>query len=262
MGKQSKWLLVVLLFQTEFAWSNNARIFSVNEPPANYINSLGEADGYVVDIMKALQKKVGNNSIIEFVPEARALRFMETKPNALMFSLSKTAERNNNYHWIGQVMSKKWQVYSLNTANIEVNNLAQLKQMSIIGLVRGDVREEWLLDQDFTNLHSVTQHSQNIQRLLMGRVPVIVYEKQGLHYLCKEMNIDISLFKSIYTIEESPVFIVMSKSSTVEQVKPWQEAFEQLREEGEIERIATLWQAKLAHEYAIESEISQEVLVF
>jgi ABC-type amino acid transport substrate-binding protein len=150
----------------------------------------------------------------------------------------------------------------LNTFDIDISSLEQMKKLSKIGLVRGDVREEWLLEQNFTNLHSVTQHSQNIERLLMGRVPVIVYEKQGLYYLCKKLNIDVSLFKPVYAINESKVFIVMSKKTSPEKVKIWKEAFLQLKTEGEIKRISLVWQAKLRKEFNIESKISQEILVF
>ncbi len=255
-------LILVMALAGQFVQAEVFRIFTVNEPPANYINSSGEPDGYVVDIVKAMQKKTGDKSTIEFLPEARALKAIEVSPDILFFSLSKTPERSGNFHWVAKVMSKKWQVYALKKSEISIDNLEQLKKLSEIGTVRGDVREEWLVNHKFTNLHSVTQHSQNIQRLLAGRIPAIVYEKQGLFYLCKEMNIDVAVFESVYTINESDVFITLSKKTSLDKVHLWQEAFEQLKKTGEIEKISLAWQAKLKKEFNITTEISQGVLVF
>lgn len=246
----------------EVAIAQDVQVFTVNEPPANYINGAGAAEGYVVDIVNLLQKKVGNRSKVIFLPEARALEMVKETPNVLFFSLSKTVPREENYHWIGQVMSKKWQVYALESNDITINNLRDLENLYSIGIVRGDVREEWLQSQNFTNLHSVTQHNQNILRLLMGRVPVIVYEEQGLAYFSHEMGIDFTLFKPVYTLRQSAVYIVMSKATPTHIVKLWQDAFEQLTQSGEIKKISLAWQQKLKQEFNISSEISKGILFF
>jgi len=255
-------LFLLVLFFPCFVFASEFRILSVNEPPANYINRAGVPDGYVVDIIKAVQKEVGDNTEIEFIPEARALNIMQSTANTLLFSLSKTKYRENIYLWLGQVMSKKWDAYSLKTSNLKIENIKQLKNLPMIGVVRGDVREECLLNNDFTNLYSVTTHRQNVQRLLMGRVSTIIYEKQGLKYICQELGIDSTLFQSIYTINFSPVFIAVSKGTHSTTFDAWQKAFNKLMSNGEIEKISLNWQHKLWNDFLIESELVEGILHF
>lgn len=253
-------LLSLLLFRVVYA--NDLKVISVNEPPANFINQSGMPDGYVVDIVKAIQKTVGNKTKIEFLPEGRALSVTENRADTVLFSLSKTDHRKNKYLWLAQVMSKKWLVYSLKTSNEIITNVSQLKKLSQIGVVRGDVREEWLITNNFTNLYPVTNHEQNVRRLLMGRVSAIVYEEQGLSYICQELGIDISLFQAHQPLNISPVFIVMSKDTMPAVFAVWQAAFDKLLANGEIESISKYWQSKLKQEFAIESKINGGILHF
>ena len=132
-------------------------------------------------------------------------------------------------------------MYTLKTSDFKVNNFEDLKTLPVIGLVRGDVREEWLINKKLTNLHSVTHHQQNIQRLLMGRVSAIVYEKSGLTQLMNEMKIDSSIIESIFTITEAPVYIAVSKRTSFKTFKVWQRAFENIKRNEKLKQISTLW---------------------
>ncbi len=99
-------------------------------------------------------------------------------------------------------------------SELHASSLQDLANINAIGVVRGDVREEWLVNRKFTNLYSVTQHDQNVQLLLWGRLPAIVYEQQGLTYSCEQLLIDCGQFKAIYTLHQSNVYLVMSKKNT------------------------------------------------
>ena len=77
-----------------------------------------------------------------------------------------------------------------------------------------------------------------------------------------EMGIDFTLFKPVYTLRQSAVYIVMSKATPTHTVKLWQDAFEQLTQSGEIKKISLAWQQKLKQEFNISSEISKGILFF
>ena len=161
------------------------------------------------------------------------------------------------------VQKKKWSVIALKSTDIKMSNLMELKALPKLGVVRGDVREEWLINRDFSNLYSVTQPEQNISRLLLGRVPAIVYEYQGLAHICREKGIDIEQFISIYTLHSSSVYIAMSKPNTDELlVKKWQQAYNSLKQEGKIREIALKWQKKLLTELEMNIEIENDLLKF
>ncbi len=99
--------LIILVLTCSFSAraSEPVRIISVNEPPANFINKAGYLIALFVDIIQALQDIVGNESIIEFIPEARALNIMDSQANVL-FSVFHALNLEDKYHWVGKFLAK------------------------------------------------------------------------------------------------------------------------------------------------------------
>ena len=238
------------------------KILAVDEPPAAFIDSSNQPDGYVVDIVKAMQKTLNHHARINFIPEARGLNIMADEPNTLLMSISRTPSREPHFNWIAKVMDKKWEVFTMANRHISVGSLQDLRVLSSIGVVRGDVREEWLVNANFKNLNSVTMHKQNIQMLELGRVEAIVYEKHGLLIQANSLGIESSRFKSVFVLNQASVYIVMSKGSSPQLVKQWQMAFSEIAENGELQNIALRWQGILRSQLNIDSEVVNNILVF
>lgn len=251
-------LFLLSLFIVLKSYGNQLTVISVVEPPSNYINADNLPDGYVTDIMQALMTEAGQVKVIEFVPEARAMHMMAKQPNIMLFSISRTKHREDKFHWIGHVMSKAWHVYARSDSDLNITSIDDLKKLSSLGVVRGDVREEWLSNQGFANLRSITEHEQNIRLLMKGRVDAIAYEEQGLLFALNKTNFDREMFKSIYQLNESDVYISMSKNGTNEAtVKRWQAAFNRIKTNGILENIAKKWQKRMKAEFAIDTQLKE-----
>ncbi|WDE04279.1 transporter substrate-binding domain-containing protein [Thalassomonas viridans] len=256
-------LALLLVFLSGRIYAENPRLISVIEPPANYLNARGEPDGFVTDIIRTLQEELNNHSKIEFIPEARALKIAEQNANVILFSFSRTPEREQKFHWLGQVQSKKWHIITLKTRQLAIDSPGQLKTLPSIGVVRGDVREAWLIAQGFSNISSVASHEQNIRRLLTGRVTAILYELQGLRHLTASLRLEPDTFESVYIANQSDVYILMSKQGTSPTLlRRWQQAFSQLRHSGKLGQIARKWQARLLSKQNTPSEVVDNILVF
>ncbi|MDO6719260.1 transporter substrate-binding domain-containing protein [Psychrosphaera sp. 1_MG-2023] len=269
---------LILFFATLTLWASSSvavqrvRIITVEEAPANYLNSSGQADGYVTDIINAMQLNIQSQSnlltenqhavAIEFVPEARSLSILQSDKNVVMFSISKTKSRQNQYLWIGKVMKKAWQVYSLPDTQIEISDINSLRQLDAIGVVRGDIREEWLIEKGFSNLQSVTHHAQNLQMLLRGRVPVIIHEPLGILSNLQAIDQGIEIVKPTYLLNTSSVYIVMSASSDPEIFNQWRNAYLSIKQDGTLKEISLKWQSKIYAELSVLPEIKDDVLVF
>ena len=257
-----KYFIVVLTLLCYRVAAAEVNILAVDEPPAAYVDYAQKQHGYVLDIVKALQKNLNDKAKILFIPEARALNIMAEEPDTLLMSISRTPSRERHFNWIAKVMEKKWEVYTLRNANISINTISDLRLLSSIGVVRGDVREEWLVNNNFKNLYSVTMHKQNVQMLKLGRVDAIIYEKQGLVYQSNSLGIEPLVFKSVFVLNQASVYIVMSKHSSPQLVKQWQSAFAELAESGELARITLHWQLILRTQFCINSDVVNNILVF
>ncbi len=253
--------LLLLLCGLAQAESPAQRIITVEEPPASYALPDGQVDGFVVDLVKALQRELNDSTPIELMPEGRAMLTAQQEPNALLFSFSRTAERENLYHWLLPVLQKRWQIYLPVQSQRQLQSLADLRKLNAIGVVRGDVRESYLLQQGFTNLVAVNSHQQNLQMLNSGRVDAIAGDSLELAYQLRQSHQTAPL-KLALTLRSSNVYLIMPKNAEAGLVKRWQQAAKALQQRGELEQIAVQWQQRIQQELQINVQRDGHLLLF
>ncbi len=264
MQKFGRWLWLWCLLATSPCWAaeSSFRIITVDEPPASFIGSGGQVDGFVVDMVKALQRELDDQTPMELMPEGRAMLTAQQDGNVLLFSFSRTAEREALYHWILPVLQKRWQIYVPAKSRLELNNLADLRKLSAIGVVRGDVRESYLVQLGFTNLVAVTGHQQNLQMLHNGRVQAIIADSLELAYLLRQQEQQQTIPKLAMTLRTSNVYLMMPKAADPQLLQRWQKAAKTLQLRGELEQIAVLWQQRIQQELNINVQRDGHMLQF
>ena len=112
-----------------------SQIITVIEPPSSYLDSHGRLTGYATDIVQALQKITGDLSDIQLMPESRALLTASRQANVLLYGFSRTAERENDYHWIMPLARKKWVLYMRQDDPQQLNNINDARALETIGVV-------------------------------------------------------------------------------------------------------------------------------
>lgn len=188
------------------------RFVTVNEAPANYINENGEIRGFVVDIIKKLQQQLEIDNPIEVMPEARAMRTLDTEANIVMFSTSRTPERENKYHWLTHVITKRWIFYSNSVSAIEASTIDEVLDTKIIGVIRGDIREQWIKEKGAKFVSTAPNYEQAIEMLLKGRTDLLFFESFGVYTTLQMLGYQKSELKPQFTANTSDVYIVLSKS--------------------------------------------------
>jgi len=238
------------------------QIITVIEPPASYLDSHGELSGYATEQVRALQNLVQDHSPIHIMPESRALLMASRQPNLLLYGFSRTPDREQKYHWIMPLLRKNWVIYVDKDSPLQINSLDELRNLESIGVVRGDVREEWLKAQGFTNLYSSSSHAQNLARLRSGRLTAIAYEPQGMQYLLKETGQSPDEFRPLFDFHSSEVWLLMSRPTKSSEVQRWQSAAEQFKASGQQLAISQRWQQRLRQTEQIQSQVQHGLLQF
>lgn len=256
------WLFCLLVASPCAVADERLRIITVEEPPASFMLPGGQMDGFVVDVVKALQRQLNDQNPLELMPEGRAMLTAQQESNVLLFSFSRTPEREAAFHWLLPVLTKRWQIYLPHQSTLQLKNLADLRQLSSIGVVRGDVRESYLIQLGFTNLVAVTSHQQNLQMLHTGRVQAIIADSLELAYLLRQHTEQHTAPKLSMTLRSSHVYLVMPKTADPDLVAHWQQAAKVLQQRGELEQIAVQWQQRIQQELSINVQRDGHLLLF
>lgn len=267
--KQLKLLLVVISYgyicicNIDFVYAKELTILTVEEPPSSFMSDEGEPAGFSVDIVHEIQHRINNNDPIKIVPEIRALKTASESPNVLLFSFSRTQEREKDFHWIMLLMRKPWVMYSKKDAGFVIKNLEDARKMKSIGVVRGDVRAKHLERMGFTNLEEVSIHELNVKKLLLNRIQILFYEPQGMAFVCRKLGVLMSDFEPVLKTEPSEVYIMMSRRGTAPAtVRKWTDTARLIKEDGTFQRIAEKWANIIYGQVGIVCEVKDGALNF
>ncbi|MFK4752411.1 substrate-binding periplasmic protein [Oceanobacter antarcticus] len=257
-------LLPLLLAESFLVMANEPlQLLAVEEPPASYTDSDGLVSGYVTDIVREIQRRIGNDDTIRIVPEQRALELAQEQANVVLFGFSKTPLRELNFHLIAQVLSKSWVLYGRKDSGLTLESLEDFKGLAAIGVVRGDIRAEYLQQHQFLNLNEVSRHEHNVKKLYHHRIDALFYEPLGLADVCANLSLPLLAFEPLLTVRRSEVYIMMSRWGTPnEVVVQWQSAARKMQQDGTFEHIARLWADKIYQRYGVHSEIKDGMLNF
>ncbi len=254
--------LLIILYTT-MATASELRLWGPSEPPGNFMNEHGEFTGLAVDIVIEIQQRVGNSDKIEMVPWKRIYKTALKEPNLVFFSVARTPEREEKFHWITLMMRKPWAFYAIKGPGLQINSIKDAKKIKAIGVMEGGIRDAWLLQKGFTNIDRAASHELNVAKLERKRVPVIFYSPQGMAHTCRELGYNFKTFEIMLVPHSSQSYLAISKNGTSEKVvKQWKKAAQQIKEDGTFEKFARKWAAFTKEKNGIECEVKDGALNF
>jgi polar amino acid transport system substrate-binding protein len=237
-------ILLAILILVAPANANELTILTENLPPLNYVQD-GKLVGPSVDIVRAIQERVGSTAPIHVYPWSRAYKMALEKKNIVLFSTTYTRDRHDLFKWVGPLASKRDILVARKDTSITINTLEDAQNVRRIGTLRDDTRERFLQAHGFTNLESVSDEQKNAQKLMLGRIDLWAYKKPGLRTVCQLAGVDVEAIEEVYHLRTIDVMIAFSKSTDDALVQTWRETFKALQEDGTLANIRREWNRKL-----------------
>jgi polar amino acid transport system substrate-binding protein len=257
------WMIVMFWAMSVPVYADELQIWTLSEPPGNFIDKNGKITGLSVDYVREIQQRIGSTDDIQMIPWRRIYTTALREPNIVFFSVARTSEREDKFHWIALVMRKPWALYGRKGSKLQVKSLEDAKKVKAIGAMRGDIRADWLKKQGFTNLDEADDHERNIEKLFRGRVDLIFYSPHGVAHICRKLGIDFNELEPVLFPHASLSYIAMSKNGTPpETVKLWQETAQQIKDDGTFGKLAKKWAAFTREKDGIECEVKNGALNF
>jgi polar amino acid transport system substrate-binding protein len=237
-------LIVVFLVSGQPVFSAELTILTENLPPLNYLKE-GVLVGPSVEIVQEIQRRVGSREPIKVYPWVRAYRMVLEEENVILFSMTYTEDRYDQFKWIGPLAKKRDILVAKKGSGIKISSLEDAKKVGRVGTLRDDTREHLLKSHGFTNLEPVSDEQKNAQKLVLGRIDLWAYKKPGLKTVCKLAGVDPNEVEEVYHLRETDLMIAFSKKTSDATVKLWKNAFDEMLADGTIMQIRRKWNAAL-----------------
>lgn len=193
------------------------QVYTELNMPNNYLEyEEGPVVGYVTELVREVLNETGFDYNIEIVPWIRAVQAIDSSPNVIVYSMARTAEREDKYHWIGKTLPLDFYLYGLKDRVEELPKSLEEAVNASIGVIRADVVALYLESQQFTNLVYVRDPSLNLSMIERNRIDLFPYAKREIGLFAKRNGFDenklIGMFKLDYISND--LFIVASKGTS------------------------------------------------
>jgi polar amino acid transport system substrate-binding protein len=234
----------VFLVSVQPALSAELTILTENLPPLNYVED-GVLVGPSVDTVKEIQRRVGSQEEIKVYPWARAYKMALEQENVVLFGMTHTEVRHDQFKWIGPLATKRDILVAKKGSDIKINSLEDAKKVKRIGTLRDDTRERLLKREGFTNLEPVSDEQMNARKLVLGRIDLWTYKIPGLRTVCDLAGVDYKEMEEVYSLREINVDIAFSKKTSDAIVEKWKNAFNEMVADGTLMKIRKRWNMRI-----------------
>jgi polar amino acid transport system substrate-binding protein len=216
------------------------RILTEDYPPITFIKD-GKVTGYATDIVEEIAKRLKIDAKIELMAWGDAYKIATTNPNVILFSTTRTKDRESLFSWVGPIGRYNDILYGKKNSGIKIKKLGDAKDAGKIGTVRGWFSEQFLKDQGFTNLESVDNPADNAAKLIKGDIALSAFTDTTAPEIFKKAGLSITDAEKVFTIKSYDYYIAVSKGTPGSEIKKWQAAFSKMKKDGTLDAIKKKW---------------------
>lgn len=217
--------------------AQHLRIYTEINAPLQFVGEDGKLTGLAVDVVKEIQRRVGNTDPIEVVPWARGYVELESLPDVALFATARTAQRDNLFKWVGPFDETAFCLFVRADSRIALKDLGEARNLRAIGVYTNDVRDLYLTKEGFRNLERTVDNVANVKKLMAGRIDAFASAEISLEELAKAAGYRSEDMKVALTFLKVQQFIAFSRKTPDTTVKAWSEAFEAMKKDHTFERI-------------------------
>ncbi|WP_263263246.1 transporter substrate-binding domain-containing protein [Pseudomonas sp. RIT-PI-S] len=234
--------MATLLLALAAGQSQAVTLEAVTEDSSYSYLENGRVAGPATAVVTATLNRAGLSDYrLMLYPWARAYDIALAEPNVLIYPIIRTQEREASFKWIGEFEEIQTVLYKLRRrTDLHLHELADAKAYDT-GVVRDDVRHQYLRDSGFTRLVMSATAMDNFRKLLAGQVDVIPLSPRDARRFCEQLHIPFEELDPVMTLEQitAHAYLAFSLTTPDEVVRRATEAFDQLKQDGELQKLMT-----------------------
>ena len=192
-------LFLALLLSPTALHAEKIQIVTEEAYPMNYTAN-GEIVGYATDYLQTVLADSGFQYDIKLVPWNRAYKMALEDKNTLIYSIARTPDREDKFHWLLRIKTVQYYLYGLTTKAQEFKSLDACTE-SKIAIVSGDVTHDYLSSLGCGELVLAQDYQQLNSLLTRGRVDFIASSALGIKYFTERYDHNADSFYQFKTLK-------------------------------------------------------------
>lgn len=232
--------LVLLLTCHAQAGPVELQFLTEEYPPLTFLKD-GEVSGLGADVVAEIQRRTGNRGAIQILPWARAYQTALVTPNVVLFTTTRTAEREALFKWVGPIATMNTGLYAKRESTVRISSLSEARAVDGILTVREYYSHQFLKHEGFANLDLVNTPETMVRMLLGERRALMASDNLLMPALLDKAGSNMDAVKLVYTFMQSQTYIAFSRNTSDDMVRNWQLALDQMKRDGSFGRLYKKW---------------------
>ncbi len=217
------------------------RIITEESPPFNFAGADGKAAGVATDVVQGILTRLNQTAAIEILPWSEGYAFARAGPRVALYSTARTAERENLFKWVGPIASNDFTFYGKNGTRLNINSLEAAKKAGRIGVVKDDVRYQFLQENRFTTITTCGSDAGCLRDLMAGTTDLWLGSSMNAAEIARNTGIDRSAVRALYEVRTVPLYIAFSPDTPDTVITRWQDALDMMKRDGTFEALQTTY---------------------
>ena len=207
--------------------------FTEAYPPYNYADD-NILRGIAVDMLVIASLDTAQpvqRAQIRLQPWARAYRTTLSTPNTVLFSTTRTAEREKLFKWAGPISTTRVVLLARKDRKIHIQSAADLQRYRI-GVIHEDIGEQSVLALGVKKeqLQVSANADALIRQLQAGRIDLWAYEENVAHWFLRNANFNPDDFESVYQLQQGELWYAFNLQVSDEKIQQLQKAIDALHQ--------------------------------
>jgi polar amino acid transport system substrate-binding protein len=197
--------------------------------------------GAAVDVVVHLLDKVGSSQSrkdIKLYPWARAYNELQEKPGTILFSTTRTPERENLFKWVCPIFTNTTYLIGKKSKGITIASPSDIHSYQV-GTIIDDASELYAqrmglsLDQVQRN----TKSHYNIKKMEIDRIDLIISGWEAFESDAKTLGYDPNRYETVYTVDTEQVCLAFHRETPSDVIHIFKTALDDLTSEGVVSDI-------------------------
>ncbi|MBL4800061.1 MAG: transporter substrate-binding domain-containing protein [Oleispira sp.] len=209
-------------------------------PPYNF-KSDGELKGIAVDLLLAATTKSSASLTaqqIKLLPWPRAYKMATLGPNTVLFSTTRTDEREQRFNWVGPIAPTRIILLAKKSDSIVIKSATDINKYKV-GAIPNDIGDQLIkkIGVKSSTITHIAKAESLAKMLAVGRIKLWAYEENVARWFIKQAGLDNNDFESVYTLKESDLYYAFSKDIDEEVQAALQKSIDEVKASGEFDTI-------------------------
>lgn len=208
--------------------------YTYQMPPATVAELPGPGQGLVHEVVEELARRVGQGTVIEYVPWVEAQRLAQTRAGIGILALTRTPEREAQYTWVVKIVTDD--LVLVGGQGVDVSELGRVRDRPV-AVLRGSGAEQLLRERGFQRIVAAPEEWLNARRMRDRQVDAWLAPRLMVIHAYREVGGDPQALAIGAIVRPSEIWLAASKGLAEADVSRWRQAFAAMQADGSYGRI-------------------------